>query len=493
MKPNPFKVFKTAILLTCLAGWALATGQEKQSKSYKESFDVQPDAVVDIDVSYADISFETWDKNQVSVEATVELEGATKEEARDYFKNNGIEILGNSSKVEIRTPGGAPFPPGIPNVPMVMDVPDIDIPNVEPLFLDLQIPDLAPMPDLPPFPPAPMPNFDYEAYKKDGDKYMKKWKAEFDKNFDKDYRDKLEAWSEEMAKREEERQKDRKKLEEEREKMQEERDKMMEEQRSRREEAREMAREQRERMLEQRQQAREQADQIRRQVIISGDGDDEAPVIFYRSSDGENNKNLKIKKTIKVRLPKSVKLKMNVRHGEVKLAENTQNLHATLSYTRLLASTIDGENTQITANYSPVDVSRWNFGSLRTDFSDKVALREVKNLNLKANSSNVTIDRLLKSVHIENNLGRVHINSVADSFNAMVIVLQNGELYCSTPAIAYGFKFRGTASKFVPPDFLQLTKSGADRQTDYSGYHLNNDPNRSIFITSNYSEVTLSQ
>ena len=83
-------------------------------------------------------------------------------------------------------------------------------------------------------------------------------------------------------------------------------------------------------------------------------------------------------------MPKSTKLKMNVRHGEVKLAENTRNMDATLSYSRLLASTIDGEKTKIVASYSPVSVQRWNYGNLNLNFSEEVALKDVNILNLNA-------------------------------------------------------------------------------------------------------------
>jgi len=474
-------VFKTMCLVCCLAGSPQLTGQEKQSKTYKETFTVKPDAVVDINVSHADISFETWEKDEVSVEALVELEGATAEEAKKFFEEGGIEILGNSTLVEIRTTAAAPFPPMPPHPPMDIMIPEI--PDMEPLFLDLRIPDLPPLPDMPPMPPVNVPNFDYDAYQKDGEKYLKKWKAEFDKNFDKEYRKEMEAWSKKMAAGAEERSKHI-------EKWQEEHQKMREEHESQREEAREMAREHQEMAREYQEMAREQARKIEREIRISRNDRGETPHVFYRSSEGEG-KNLKIKKTIKIKMPKSVKLKMNVRHGEVKLAENTRNMEAHLAYASLLASTIDGEKTQITASYSPVNVRNWNFGTLRTDFSDKVALTEVRNLELKSNSSNVTIDRLLKSAHILNNLGQLHINSVADNFDRIDIEIQNGELFCATPSSAFSIQINGTSSDFTPPAYLHLTKSGDQRQIAYKGYHLNEQSSRSILINSRFSEVTL--
>lgn len=473
------KLFKAICLFLVMAWTGFGSAQEKQSRTYTETFVVKPDAVVDIDVSHADISFETWDKNEVSVEALVELEGATAEEATRFFDKGAVEILGNSSLVEIRTGGNSPF--GLHGFQMPMGVAG---PNLEPLFLDLQIPEIPPLPDLPPMPPIPVTEFDYHAYREEGEKYLKEWKQKFDKNFNKEYRKELEAWGKAMEE-------GAKEWEWQGEKWQEEHEKMREAWQAEREEATEMAREQREKAMEQREKAREQADKNRKDISIIRRDRQEAPVIFYRTGEGEGSGNLKVKKTIKIRMPKSVKLKMNVRHGEVKLAENTRDLHATLSYARLLAATIDGPGTQIMASYSPVTVTHWNLGSLRADFTDKVALNEVKNLKLQANSSHVTIDRIVKSAQIENNLGTVRINGVSDSFDTMDIVLKNGELYFDVPGSAYQFRYNGTASRFSPPSGLRLTRSGNPEQTVYTGYHLDEHSKRAINIDSRYSEVIL--
>ena len=74
---------------------------QAESKTFQERFIVAEDAVVNINTSYADIEFETWDKDEVAITATITLEGATTEEAKDYFENSPIEILGNSKEVKI--------------------------------------------------------------------------------------------------------------------------------------------------------------------------------------------------------------------------------------------------------------------------------------------------------------------------------------------------------------------------------------------------------
>ena len=74
---------------------------QAESKTFQERFIVADDAVVNINTSYADIEFETWDKDEVAITATISLEGATKEEAKEYFENSPIEILGNSKEIKI--------------------------------------------------------------------------------------------------------------------------------------------------------------------------------------------------------------------------------------------------------------------------------------------------------------------------------------------------------------------------------------------------------
>jgi hypothetical protein len=205
-----------------------------------------------------------------------------------------------------------------------------DIPDMAPLFLELDIPDLPPLPEIPAMPPAPVPNFDYDAYKKDGEKYLKEWKKEFDKNFNKEYRKELEAWSKEMAEGAEERNRHIEEWKEGHDKFKQEHEEQRKELMQQREELRQQAREHQQEAREEQQRVREEMRKQQRQMLVIRDRDNEEPNVFYRGREGVG-KNFKIKKSIKIKMPKSVKLKMNVRHGEVKLAENTKDLRATLS------------------------------------------------------------------------------------------------------------------------------------------------------------------
>ncbi|UWX55906.1 hypothetical protein NYZ99_05845 [Maribacter litopenaei] len=478
MNRSPKIVSKQLIIALGFCISTLGTFAQKQSRIYKESFNVNQDAVLDINTSYADIEFETWNKNTVEVEAVIELEGAEKEEAENYFENDPIKILGNSSRIEI-TSGSSKFGLfGPQNFEFEFGDLDIEIPEIAPFVVE--IPEIAPFPEIvemPRVPPLPLTEayeFDYKAYQKDGEKYMKKWQEEFKKSFDEKHQKKLEEWAKRM----------------------EERGKELEERMEEREKRREEMEKRREELMEQRIEKREELQKVRqeerkaRQEELMLKRRHEGPNIFYFSTDGEN-KNFKIKKTIKIKMPKSTKIKMNVRHGEVKLAENTRNLNATLSHSSLWATTIDGDETQVSVSYSPVSVRNWNYGQLKTNYSKDIELTEVGSLQLQANSSDVTINKLLKKAFIKNDFGPLKIISISNDFEEMDVSLKNAELNCKLPTTATTVYVKGTSSELVLPKSLNLKETKNGNTKILKGYHLSDNSNRSIVITSDYSEVSI--
>jgi hypothetical protein len=484
---NYHQIKFNSLVLACFLLTIGVCGQT-QRKEYKETFKVGENSILAINTSHADIEFDTWNRKEVVIEASIELEGATEEEAAAYFEENGIKILGNSERIEVTTSGNRSWQfrtmkghiADLENI--VIDIPEI--PDLEPFFMELEIPELpelAEMPPMPPLPPMKFENFDYEKYKEDGEKYIQKWAEEFSKNFDEKYEKKWEEWGERFAKKMEEKTARMEEHQAHREEMMKEREEIMKE----REEVRKQVQEERRKVMEEKRKLMEEEREVRKNIIISGD----APTIFYRSEG--KNKSFKVKKTIKIKMPKSTKLDMNVRHGEVKLAENTNNMQATLSYSRLLASTIDGDETNIMASYSPVEVARWNYGRLKTQFSKDISLRDVEHLTLVATSSDVTIDRFLKSGMLKNNLGSLKINSINPGFNKLDISVQNGELVCVLPQGPFSFRLEGVATEMSVAESLSLDKRSEGKMMIYTSG--NAQSGNKITVNSRYSDVVLRQ
>ena len=491
-------VFKVIPMLTMLIAFGVTA--QTQTKKYSESFKVNNETVLNLNTSHADIEFDTWNKNEVLVEAVIELHGASEEEAEKYFKDNGIKILGNSSEIEISTKNSSMWSgahlSGVPGYPedIVIEIPEI--PEIEPFFLDIQIPDLpetsvlADIPPMPPMPPMGISEFDYEEYQERGEAYLEEWRETFMEEFDEEWVQQIEEWGEQLRANMAEHEQLREEHRAERDAIREEHRKEREEIRRQAEEMRKEAMEEHARAREEARMAREEAREVRRNVIISSDKDVTPKVYYY--SDGKSKK-YEVKRRIKIRMPKSVKLNMNVRHGEVKLAENTMDIKANLSYASLYASTIDGESTNIIASYSPIYVKQWNLGSLNTRYSGEISLDDVGYLTLDATSSDVTIDRLLKSAKVSNNLGALYIRSVAPEFDKLDISVQNGRMECQLPATAYSIKARGSYSSFTFPEVLELQETGDDYQKLHQGYHLNKNTKKSIVINSRYSDVRLKE
>lgn len=489
------KLFKIAPkqLITVLGACAFTFGlsAQKQSKTFTEKFTVSKDAVLDLNTSYADIEFETWNKDIVAVDATIELEGATEEEAEAYFKQMPIEIMGNSQGVKISSKSKQKglFPKG--RSYFNSEDFDIAIADVSTFVMDIQ--DIAPFPELMEMPPLPMAKafkFDYKAYKKDGEVYMKKWQKNFEKSFDKVHEKQLEEWGEKMEKHAEELQERLEQREKLRVHRLEKRTETLKEQREVLQEQRSAFSEKREKLLAQR--IRLIKSDSTRSFSFRTDSIRTGPNTFYFISEGEN-KNYKIKKTIKIRLPKSMRIKMDVRHGEVKLAENTKNLNATLSHSSLWASTIDGNETNISVSYSPISVQKWHHGQLEANYSRNVALAEVVNLQLMAKSSNVTIDKLLGKAFLKNDFGPLIISSLGDTFEELDVSLKNAEFSVDLSNRPTRIYIKGTDSKLTIPKSLLLSKTKNGNTSVYKGAHLNKQGTASIVITSEYSDVVLKE
>ncbi|MEM8763921.1 MAG: hypothetical protein AAGD88_08930 [Bacteroidota bacterium] len=449
----------------------------QKSKSYKESFTVDKEATVEIKTSYTDIEFETWSKNQVEVTATVELVEATDAEAKRFFEQDPFSIVGNSKSVQIRSKGSTRGLFGDSNFSYEYNFEFPEKTFVEPLFEQLVIPDLPEvlvLPEVTPMPPIPSIDFDYDAYKKDGDKYLEKWKKQLSRSFDEEYRERFEEWGNVVAERAKARAEQKERREEQREKIMEERERL-------REERREIIKERRNGVTI-----------LRSNGNFSFHSDSDEPSIFYFSSDGKNKK-IKVKRSIKIKMPKSVKLKLDVRHGEVKLAENTKNINASLSYSSLHALTIDGGRTDIKASYSPVLVERWNDGALSTKYSDRVDLKEVRELTLSSVSSNVTIDKVVNRAVLSNRYGALAINEVGNDFQDLDIQVENGELECFIPETAFKLLINERLSDVTVPKSITLDVSTEMGNKLLMGTHKSENTSKVITIDAKFGDVVLKQ
>lgn len=173
------------ILVIAVFGLLLSVNAQK--KSYKEEFKVKSDVVIDVNTRYTDIEIETWNKDEVVIEATMTVDGkdVTQKIRDNYFDKWQFEAMGNTSKVNVKSRTNNHIDIHSFN----FDTPDYNFhfPDVSIASLDIldsmdfempEIPEVPEMPEivLPELPPMPT-EFDFDAYKKDKS-YLKRWKKE---------------------------------------------------------------------------------------------------------------------------------------------------------------------------------------------------------------------------------------------------------------------------------------------------------------------------
>ncbi len=462
---------KTAVLLLLFIG-TLSYSQKKRV----ESFNVADDVEVSVNTSFTNIIFETWNKNKVEVEAYIEGEKLSEKEKETQMKNWDLNITGNSKKVSISSNAG--------NQSFAMeDMPPIDF--IGPMMENMIMPMIQNI-QVPPLPEDLLENlgniqFDYEAYQKDEEGYMKKFEAQMDKNFGKDFQKKMENWGESFAKSWDDKKADSigeaygKKMEAWGEAYGKRMDAWGEEYGKKMEAWADEIEKKYEK----------EGNDYTKTVTKSPNG---TTIIVQGNRTSTSNGNSK--KTIIIRLPKNAKTNVNIRHGNLKVAD-ANNMKAILDYTPFKANSIDGGQTLISASYAPVIINTWKQGVLNVKFVDDCSVSTVQNINLQANSSDVRIGNITNQAFLSGSFGDLEIEKVSDGFETLDIRLENTDAKVNVPVGAFSFYFNGKKSTLKYPKSLQLKESKSADRVLVKGFSQNNSSNKTITINSTYSNVSL--
>ncbi|MBD0823047.1 hypothetical protein [Aestuariibaculum marinum] len=486
-----------------IAGHVIA--QEKQTK-LSQSINVDKDVTVNLNTSYSNIVIDTWNKDVVEIEAYIEGEKLSKEELAKALKAWNIDVDATKSEVTISTKGNAhqvwayKYSTGDDNEAIHTVIKELkfelaDMPEVPKFVVIPEIPEIPPLPEIPEMPELPVlpegvgkVHFDYEAYKKDGEKYLKEYTKQFEKTFGKDYEKKMEAWGEKFEKEwgkkyakqmeewgerfAEQMERDASKREADAERISVEMEKRYAKQQEERERAMEIRMKEREKHMAKREKHLQERERLadERRVVIE-------KMVSDKTMSG-------VKKIIKIKLPKKAKLKVNVRHGEIEFASAVDNLKANLEYTKFKANSINGSQTSINASYSPVVVTHWNVGNLNLNYVKKASINNAKQLVINSNSSNVVIDNLEGSAIINGSIGDLKIVKIDDSFSNLNVMLQNSDATIVLPNVEYSLQYVGNHSRFSHPK-----KTTPNNVSSFSTGNLSSGKN--IVVNAKYSTVDM--
>jgi len=300
------KTIKHNIVAILLLSVSILFAQTKTQKS-SESFNVKKDVIVEINAHDSDIIVEHWDKNEVSVEIVLSIDGVTTEESKDYFDSWNIEALGNSTKVVVNSRSDFYYSYG-GNFNFVMpDIPEMDF-DFEPIIayaIDFDSVSFPTPPAIPQVVIAHMPNFewDQEEFEKDKDKYLAKfekqqakWAKEFEGKFEpmmKDYEKEMSKWEKEF--------------EEKYEPMMEEYEKEMEQW-----------------QVEFEKNIEPQMKKYEEEMAVHEKKIEIHMAKMEKEMDVKHEKQQKLKKKITIKIPKDARVKVNTHNGSIKLPKGVK-------------------------------------------------------------------------------------------------------------------------------------------------------------------------
>jgi hypothetical protein len=487
------KQFSLSILLVVL-GCSLVFAQSKG----KQTFEVNKDVAVTINSSYVNFEFETWNKDRIEIEPIIEGKDLSKAEKQELLDAWKIVVNASKKNVTIEAHGGGLFDwSGISSLESLNNLEGLkELEQLGPLMTEMLGPLLEGIAENP-IPEGLLDglegmDFDYDAYEKDKEGYMKQWEVQMEERFGDDFEIKMEAWGDKFGeeygkKMEAWGEEFGKKMEAWGENFGEEFEKNFGEDFEKKMEA-----------------WGEQFGEKFGEDIEKWAKDLEKQAEEWEAEYEENGgktKTFTIKgdqlfeskgviRTIKVKMPKDAKLNLNIRHGEVKLGD-VYNLKADLDYTKFFATTIDGGETSINSSYAPVFVKNWMNGELYTNYVETCVVDSAQNITLNANSSNVTFGVISKDAMLNGSYGFLVINNLASGFGTIALDLENTDANIFLPTVDFDLYFNGKKSKLKAPSSMTLTTSGNKDQTFIKGYKGSKGSTRSININANYSDVTM--
>lgn len=403
---------------------------QKFDKKFNETFKVNKDVLVAINASNAEINVSTWNRNEVSVQAVITVDGLSKKEAQEFLKNWKFEALGNKNKVQINANANRFLHFGNNDFKFDFNFEDIVIPEINFENLKIEIPEFE------------MPEINIPEIKLDFDKI---WKEIDEYDFDNDDDDNVKTFNYqsngkkkkvvikskkewEKFKRSGEYDKMKKDLKRTLKKAQDE-IKNIDMKKIRHEINRAKIKIQnidKKKIEEQIRKAKIQYEKIdkvkiKRSLAAAKESIEKMKhklASKYRNGgnviiieDGKNKKKIKITRKITIRVPKNATFDLNTRHSKVKLPKGKTS--GKVSYGTFKADEINGGELNI--SYAPVIINNLNACTLFLNNVTDATIASVINTKLSSNSSGLKIQNVGNKVNLTSKFGDLLISEIASS------------------------------------------------------------------------------
>lgn len=453
------------LLIVLLFSSAVSFGQAtKLNKTFKTADDVK----VSVNAAHTNIMVDTWNKNVVEITAFIESEDLDDQKRKELLKDWNLKVKSENGIIKINSGGGLPIPPAIDLQGLeepLTKLPELMVPLMEMINPILQ--NIAENP-LPPELMDSLGNFefDYEAYQEEGEAYLEKWEEQMNKNLGKDFEQKMEAWA---ANFEQDMEDSlwQKEIEIKMEAWGEDFGKSMEKWGEEFGKNMEVW-----------------AENFGRQMEAQFDsvGENKLNIILHPSE---------AKKTIRIKMPETGTLDLDVRHGKVILKGKTENLQAELSHSQFSAEEISGKKTRVKASYTPVNVEKWNYGILTLGYVKNAKIGVAKSLKLNSNSSDMEIGKVMETGIISGTFGDLDINELSPNFDLLDINLENTDLQLNLPETAFIFNYNGSQSDISYPETITAEPMENYDSKIINGYQKSKSATGTVNITARFSDVDI--
>ncbi len=458
----------------------------KQTEEYAVSENVS----VNLNLRHTQLEVETWNKDEVQLEAYLSAEDIEEATLKEMTKNWKLEVLGNSNTIKIHSKVSIapPLPRFAPprNQAAAVDLQSLNADFIAPMLEDLK-PMLENMPSID-LPSGYMENlsvlkFDYDAFKKEGQTYLQNYEEQIKNNFGKGFEEAMQEWRNNLERHAE---MQTKRLQErfERNEEQNARFKQRQEEHAARWDA--FA----QRMEEMAGRMQEDNGGNYSKTVTTGPNGSKAVKIVYSNSSSNIKKPSGVAYILRLKVPKDTQLLLNSRYGKVNLPDAITNLKAQISYADFTAEKLKGENTELRIAYSPVKIKHWEYGKLWVDYVKDASIQNVKSIQLQAKGSNFFIEKLEETGLIQGSFGSFKIGEIAKDFKQLHIELASSDAVVKLPETAFNFNYNGKQSAISYPKNLNPQVTDNYGTKVINGFKNSRNTNKNVQIIAKYSNVS---
>lgn len=491
MKKNIIK----PLVIAALFLFQVSVNAQTEVDKLTESFNVDEDVFIDLNTKRTHVVFETWNRDEVEVEAKVSSDEFSKEELQKIAELWRLEVLGNSGKISIISNGSDAGVGGFAEMGNAISAVNREM--IAPLMQNMVGPMLQKMSNHP-LPPEfaeglSSLKFDYEAYQDEGEAYVERYEKQVEQKFGKNFEVAMEEWGKNFEKDAA----------------------VWAEQLERKMEQMERSGELKKREQEIEKQMEEWGERFGKQVeawaqqfggengnmtkTVTTTPNGKVVSMQYSSRGNGNPMSMplmrraeeKVKRILVIKMPKNAKVHFNVRHGDLTLEDDVNNLRGSVAHAGFTAKNITGKDNALQISYSPIDIESWEHGSMRVSYVKDCKINSAKSIKLSSNASDVVIDELEETGIISGSFGELTINNTGNDFKRLDISLENSDLVLKLPSSSFNFTYNGSRSDVKYPENLKANVMDSYGNQLINGYHKSRNTDSSININARFSDVLI--